>query len=121
MPVKWALFVPYSAVGVRLLAKRNPSVYHLCVTPIGTPYELGGTMTNKENLTRTRLERIILLDQELRANHYPNCSSFAKKLAERFGYEKPVNRRTILRDIDWLRDICRAPLKWSDKIGRAHV
>jgi proteasome accessory factor B len=67
------------------------------------------------NITRMRIERLVLLDQAIRENKFPNCSSFAKALAERFGYDKAHDRRTILRDINWLKDMHHAPVEWSSE------
>lgn len=68
-----------------------------------------------DNLTRTRHERLLALDRQLRAGKYPNCSSFALYWQERFGYEKRLDRRTIMRDIAYLRDMLRAPIEFDSK------
>lgn len=68
-----------------------------------------------DNLTRTRQERILALDRQLRAGKYPNCTSFAAYWKEHFGYERCFDRRTILRDINYLRDMHRAPVEFDSK------
>jgi proteasome accessory factor B len=66
-----------------------------------------------DNLTRTRHERILAIDRQLRGGKYPNCASFARYWQERFGYEKKLDRRTIMRDIAYLRDMHRAPIEFD--------
>ncbi len=73
-----------------------------------------------QNLTRTRIERILLLDRELSANRHPNCSSFAKLIQETWGYDKAPDRRTILRDIEFLRSHLNAPIEWSPEHNGYH-
>lgn len=68
-----------------------------------------------DNLTRTRQERILALDRQLRAGKYPNCSSFADHWRERFGYEHSLDRRTIWRDIEYLKNMHRAPIAFDAK------
>lgn len=68
-----------------------------------------------DNLTRTRQERILALDKQLRTSKYPNCTSFANSWQERFGYERRLDRRTILRDIEYLRDMHHAPIAFDAK------
>lgn len=72
-------------------------------------------MTNSTNwnINRTRIERIWELDRRIRGRTYPNCTSFALYWAEKIGSERPVERKTIQRDIDWMRDFMHAPIGWS--------
>lgn len=57
--------------------------------------------------TKSQFERIIALDQQIRAGKYPNCRSFAKQ----HGIE--VSERTVGRDIEYLKDRLQAPLKYD--------
>ena len=65
------------------------------------------------NITRTRLDRIIELDRQIRAGKHPNCTTFSRHWADKIGSGENVDRKTIQRDIDWLRDMQRAPIEWS--------
>jgi predicted DNA-binding transcriptional regulator YafY len=66
-----------------------------------------------DNLTRTRMWRLMQLDRRIRSGDYPNCSSFARELAELTGMKQPYDRKTIQRDIDFLRDQMRAPVEYD--------
>ena len=66
-----------------------------------------------DNLTRTRHERMLALDRKIRSGEYPNCATFARYWQERFGYEKRLDRRTIMRDIAYLQDMHRAPIEFD--------
>jgi proteasome accessory factor B len=54
---------------------------------------------------RTRWRHVLLIDQEIRAGRAPNCRQLAEMLE--------VNRRTVLRDIDFLRYDLGAPVEYS--------
>lgn len=61
-----------------------------------------------------RLRRILELIREgTRTGAYANAGDFCAELE--------VCRRTILRDLDFLRDEERAPVAYDGQIGRAHV
>ena len=55
--------------------------------------------------SRSLWARIQELDREIRAGRFPNCTSFAKRWE--------VSRKTIQRDIDFLRDRFHAPLAYD--------
>jgi len=56
------------------------------------------------------IKRLHLIHQELKANAYPNTVSLAEKLE--------VSRRTILRDIEYMRDQMFAPIQYdADRRG----
>lgn len=56
------------------------------------------------NLYRSQFRRLAELDREIRAGRYPNCFSFAK--------DWEVSRRTIARDIEFLKEK-GAPLEFD--------
>lgn len=55
----------------------------------------------------TPMARIFFLDQKMRDNKYPN----SRDVIEKFG----VKRRTVLRDIDYMRDQLLAPVEYCHK------
>lgn len=55
--------------------------------------------------SRPPLRRLVALDQMIRRGRYPNAYTAARDLE--------VNRRTILRDLDFLRDCWGAPVEFS--------
>ncbi len=57
------------------------------------------------DLTKTQLVRLMEMDRQLRAGKYPNCD----RLARRF----ELSRKTMLRDIEWLRDRQKAPIAYD--------
>lgn len=67
------------------------------------------------DLTRTRMWRITQLDRRIKSGTFPNCSSFARELAELTGMKRPFDRKTIQRDIDFLRDQWHAPVEYDQK------
>ena len=56
------------------------------------------------NICRSQFRRLIELDRQIRAGLFPNCASFAE--------EWEVSRKTIQRDIEFLRDH-DAPLQYN--------
>ncbi|MBN1256586.1 MAG: WYL domain-containing transcriptional regulator [Planctomycetes bacterium] len=56
------------------------------------------------NICRSQFRRVIELDRQIRAGRYPNCSGFAR--------EWEVSRKTIQRDIEFLKEH-RAPLDYD--------
>lgn len=71
-----------------------------------------------KNITRTRMGRILLLDREIKSGKYPSCTSFAKYLAEKRGMKEAFDRKTILRDIEFMREELYAPIEYdSSKKG----
>ena len=58
-------------------------------------------------LTLPQHERILALVRLIQARHFPNATDFEKELE--------VNRRTILRDLDYLRDRMRLPIEYDAK------
>jgi len=61
------------------------------------------SVMDKEHKVRTN--RLLLIDKAIRSGKYPNANDLAK-LAE-------VNSRTIQRDIEYMRDMFRAPLEYD--------
>ena len=51
--------------------------------------------------------RMYFLDEQLRKNKYPNCTSLASYFE--------VHRKTIQRDVDYMRDMLRAPIEYDKK------
>jgi proteasome accessory factor B len=58
-------------------------------------------------LTLPQHERILALVRLIQARRFPNATDFEKELE--------VNRRTILRDLDYLRDRMRLPIEYDAK------
>lgn len=56
---------------------------------------------------RIRWRHVMLLDQQIRAGAAPNCTKLADELE--------VSRRTILRDIEFMKDDLGAPLDYDPK------
>jgi predicted DNA-binding transcriptional regulator YafY len=54
---------------------------------------------------KVRINRILMIDEAIRSGRFPNAQTLAD-MAE-------VHRRTILRDIDYLRDMYRAPIEYD--------
>lgn len=61
---------------------------------------------------RTRWRHVLVIDQHIRGGQAPNCRELAEELE--------VSRRTILRDIDFLRYDLDAPVKY-DSARRGYV
>jgi predicted DNA-binding transcriptional regulator YafY len=57
--------------------------------------------------SRPPLRRLVALDRMIRSGEYPNARTMAVQLE--------VNRRTIYRDLDFLRDSWGAPLEFSPR------
>ncbi|WP_287373869.1 WYL domain-containing transcriptional regulator [Prosthecochloris sp.] len=57
--------------------------------------------------SRPPLVRMYFLDEQLRNNKYPNCTSVASYFE--------VHRKTIQRDVEYLRDMLRAPIEYDKK------
>jgi predicted DNA-binding transcriptional regulator YafY len=55
--------------------------------------------------SKTQAERLLDLDQKLRSNKYPNCTSFAEYWE--------ISTKTAQRDIDFLRDRMGAPIDYD--------
>lgn len=55
--------------------------------------------------TKSQYARLIELDRKIRGGGYPNCLTFAE--------EWGVSQKTVQRDIDFLRDQCRAPIAYD--------
>ena len=71
--------------------------------------------TNKKQLLR-----MILLIASLKANKYPNCSSFCKMLRDVDIYENlniSCTPKTIYRDIKSLKEEFNAPIKFSTSVN----
>ncbi len=58
--------------------------------------------------SRPPLVRIQFIDQQLKENRYPNCSSVA-------GYFE-VSTKSIQRDIEYMRDVLHAPIAYDQKL-----
>jgi len=56
--------------------------------------------------TRRPLERVVRIHERVNRGNYPNCSTIARELE--------VNRKTIQRDINFMRDELDLPLEYSD-------
>ncbi len=56
-------------------------------------------------VTRPQLYRIYYIDRMIRARSYPNTGNLARELG--------VSRRTILRDVEYLKDSFSAPLEYN--------
>ncbi|RJR52776.1 MAG: WYL domain-containing protein [Desulfobacteraceae bacterium] len=54
---------------------------------------------------RSRLYRVLVIHNQVKAGKYPNTPKLASSLE--------VNTRTIQRDVEFLRDMLRAPLEYS--------
>ncbi len=54
---------------------------------------------------RTRWRHILLIDERIRYGHAPNCRQLAGELE--------VSRRTVLRDIEFLKDDLGAPIEYD--------
>ena len=58
---------------------------------------------------RVRWRHVLLIDQQVRSGRAPNC----RRLAE----ELEVSRRTVLRDVDFMRYDLRAPIEYDPAKG----
>ena len=68
--------------------------------------EAGGVhRTVKSALSRPMLERLQVIVQELQQRSFPNCSTLVQRLE--------VDRRTVLRDLDFLRDRQQLPIAFD--------
>ena len=54
--------------------------------------------------SRPLVRRLAFMDEQIRAGHYPNAVSLARTLE--------IHPRTVLRDLEFLRDSCLAPLEF---------
>ncbi len=61
--------------------------------------------SSQGGLSRPMLERVQIIIQELSKGAYPNCSTLAQKLE--------VDRRTVLRDVEFLRDRQEMPIAFD--------
>lgn len=57
--------------------------------------------------SRPPIVRMQYIDQQLRDNHYPNCTKIAKYFE--------VSSKSIQRDIDYMRDLLHAPIEYDRK------
>jgi predicted DNA-binding transcriptional regulator YafY len=62
-------------------------------------------MPGKSAEEKVRINRILMLDEMIRSGSYPSIAKLARK-AE-------VNKRTIERDIEYLRDMYEAPIEYD--------
>ena len=67
---------------------------------------LSSVNQKKATGTRRPLERIMRIHEMVNRGHFPNCSSIARELE--------VNRKTIQRDINFMRDELDLPIEYSD-------
>ncbi len=58
---------------------------------------------------RVRWRHVLLIDQQVRAGRTPNCRQLAKELE--------VSRRTVLRDVDFMRYDLGAPIEYAPAKG----
>ena len=63
--------------------------------------------------SRPPLVRMQYMHQQLRSNHYPNCS----RVAEYFD----VSTKSIQRDVDYMRDLLHAPIEYDQKKREAII
>ena len=61
--------------------------------------------TDHEPLTRPPWDRMMRLHTRLQANRYPNCSTLAQELE--------VVPRTVMRDLEFMRDRLRLPIQFD--------
>jgi len=54
---------------------------------------------------KAQFQRLFELDRRIRSGEYPNCTSFSK--------EWEVSRKTVQRDIEFLRDTLGAPIEYN--------
>jgi len=66
-----------------------------------------GEGTREYSKFRTRWRHVLLIDQHVRAGRAPNCRELAEELE--------VSRRTVLRDIDFLRYDLGAPIEYAPR------
>ena len=64
-------------------------------------------MNRKDSEKKVKLSRIARIDEELRSGKYPNSEALAAKME--------VTPRTILRDIEYLKDYYDAPIEYDYK------
>jgi len=57
--------------------------------------------------SRPPIVRMQYIDQQLRDNHYPNCSGVARHFE--------VSSKSIQRDVDYMRDLLHAPIGYNQK------
>ena len=57
--------------------------------------------------SRPPVVRMYLLDEQLRKNLYPNCTTLASYFE--------VSRKTIQRDVDYMRDLLGAPIEYHSR------
>lgn len=74
-----------------------------------TPSYTGVVTKNSNGMKQSRppLVRMYALDERLRSNQYPNCTSLAAHFE--------VHPKTIQRDVDYMRDVLRAPIEYDKK------
>ena len=65
------------------------------------------------DISRTRLERMLFIDAQIRQGRHPNATQLAQAWADRIGSGEPVDRKTIQRDLDYLRCFQVAPIEFS--------
>lgn len=59
--------------------------------------------------SRPPVERMMFIHEQLRSGNYPNCTRLKRQLEVKAG-------RTILRDIEFMRDRLRLPIAYNDKV-----
>ncbi|WP_010257557.1 helix-turn-helix transcriptional regulator [Treponema primitia] len=64
-------------------------------------------MPSRQFEEKVRINRILVIDEMIRSGRYPNASVLADRTE--------VNRRTILRDVEYLRDMYQAPIEYDFK------
>ena len=64
-------------------------------------------MRDRKNIPKTALPRIYFIDREIASGKYPNSKTLAA------AYE--VGIATISRDLDFMRDMMNAPIKYDFK------
>lgn len=57
--------------------------------------------------SRPVIHRLMIIDQRIRENKYPNCTSLAREIE--------VSPKTIARDIQYMRDMIQAPIEFDPR------
>lgn len=78
----------------------------MSTTPSSAPVRKRKTSPRK-GATRAPLERLYHIHGLLRDGRYPNCTRLARELE--------VDRKTILRDMEWMRSTHRLPVEWDQQ------
>ena len=67
---------------------------------------MSGSSGKKAEGTRRPLERVLRIHDLISRSHFPNCSTIARELE--------VNRKTIQRDLNFMRDEMELPIEYHE-------